>query len=117
MAALHDAAFDIRRTERDDPVPVFAVLAGVLLIITIGEPMRLFFGIVNARMLSVPSVTMDVYNQYFAQHELTHFCQIWLLKPFVSCALKQQISVEMKSTYRFPQCFLVRHEGIASVGL
>lgn len=95
------------------------VLAGVLLIITIGEPMRRYFGIVNARMLSVPSVAMDVYNEYFAQHELTHFCQIWLLKPFVSCALKQQISVEMNSTYPlgFLNASLFATEGIASVGL
>ncbi|MET4485834.1 hypothetical protein [Bradyrhizobium sp. LA7.1] len=95
------------------------VLTGVLLISTIGEPMRRYFDIVNARMLSVPSVALDVYNEYFAHHELTHFCQIWLLKPFMACALKQPLSVEMNSNYPlgFLNASLFATEGVASVGL
>ncbi|MCP3401428.1 hypothetical protein [Bradyrhizobium sp. CCGB20] len=95
------------------------VLIGVLLISTIGEPIRRYFDIVNARMLAVPSVAMDVYNEYFAQHELTHFCQIWLVKPFIACALKQPLSVEMNSNYPlgFLNASLFATEGIASVGL
>ncbi|QOG17174.1 hypothetical protein [Bradyrhizobium sp. SEMIA] len=95
------------------------VLTGVLFISTIGEPLRRYFDIVNARMLSVPSVALDVYNEYFAQHELTHFCQIWLLKPFMSCVLKQPLSVEMNSIYPlgFLNASLFATEGIASVGV
>ncbi|MDE2376701.1 hypothetical protein [Bradyrhizobium sp.] len=95
------------------------VLIGVLLVSTIGEPVRRYFSIVNGRMVSVPSVAMDVYNDYFARHDLTHFCQIWLLKPFVPCTLKEPISVVLNSNYPlgFLNASLFATEGIASVGL
>ncbi len=97
-------------------LPAFA---GVALIGLIGEPMRRYFSIVNGRMVSVPSVAMDVYNDYFARHDLTHFCQIWLLKPFIRCSLQQPLSVEMNSHYPlgFLNASLFATEGIASVGL
>jgi hypothetical protein len=95
------------------------ILAGVILINTIGEPMQRYFDIVNFRMIMVPSSAMDIYNEYFARHDLTHFCQIWLLKPFVSCALELPLAVEMQNNYVLGNfnASLFATEGIASVGL
>lgn len=95
------------------------ILTGVILITTIGEPMRIYFNIVNLRMTIVPSSAMDIYNEYFARHDLTHFCQIWLLKPFVSCALELPLAVEMQNTYALGNfnASLFATEGIASVGM
>ena len=39
-------------------------------------------------MIAIPSVAMDVYNDFFSKHELTHFCQIWLLKPVMTALIK-----------------------------
>ena len=36
---------------------------------------------------------MDYYNDFFFKHELTHFCQIRLLKPFVACPYQKQLGV------------------------
>ena len=95
------------------------ILGGVILISTIGQPMRRYFDIVNVRMSIVPSSAMDVYNEYFARHDLTHFCQISLLKPFVPCALEYPLSVEMQNNYALGNfnASLFATEGIASVGM
>src|SRR5439155_2386979 len=71
------------------------ILGGVILISTIGEPMRRYFNTVNVRMGIIPSSAMDVYNVYFARHDPTNFCQISILKPFVFCALEYPLVVEM----------------------
>jgi len=95
------------------------ILGGVTLISTIGQPMRRYFDIVNVRMSMVPSSAMDVYNEYFTRHDPTHFCQIWLLKPFVSCALEYPLSIEMNNNYALGNfnASLFATEGIASVGM
>jgi hypothetical protein len=95
------------------------ILGGVILIGTIGEPMRRYFDIVNVRMSMVPSSAMDVYNVYFARHDPTHFCQISVLKPFVSCALEYPLGVEMQNNYALGNfnASLFATEGIASVGM
>jgi hypothetical protein len=95
------------------------ILGGVILISTIGEPMRRYFNIVNMRMSVVPSSAMDIYNEYFARHDPTHFCQISVLKPFVSCALEYPLGVEMQNNYALGNfnASLFATEGIASVGM
>jgi hypothetical protein len=95
------------------------VLVGILLISVFGELARPYFNLVNFRMVIIPSSAMDVYNEYFANHPLTHFCQIWLLKPFVPCALEYPLSVEMQNNYALGNfnASLFATEGIASVGL
>jgi hypothetical protein len=97
-------------------LPIFV---GVVLIVVFGETGRQYFNIVNMRMITVPSNAMDIYNEYFARHPLTHFCQIWLLKPFVSCALEHPLAVEMQNNYVLGNfnASLFATEGIASVGL
>lgn len=95
------------------------ILVGIILINTVGEVSRRYFDIVIERMLIVPSSAMDVYNEYFARHPLTHFCQIWLVKPFVPCAFDYPLAVEMQNNYALGNfnASLFATEGIASVGL
>jgi hypothetical protein len=95
------------------------MLVGVLLILAVGEPMRNYFNIVNMRMIIIPSSAIDIYNEYFARHDPTHFCQISLLKPFVSCALEYPLGVEMQNNYALGNfnASLFATEGIASVGM
>jgi hypothetical protein len=95
------------------------ILAGLIMILAIGEPTRQYFNNINVRMIMVPSSAMDIYNEYFARHELTHFCQISILKLFVSCALEHPLAVEMQNNYALGNfnASLFATEGIASVGL
>jgi hypothetical protein len=94
------------------------MLVGVILIGALGETARQYFNIVNMRMIIVPSSAMDIYNEYFARHDLTHFCQIWILKPIVSCAFEPSLAIEMQNNYALGNlnASLFATEGIASVG-
>ena len=79
-----------------------------------------YFDIVNWRMIGVPSSAMDLYNEFFSNHDLTYFCQIRVLKSIVSCPYKDQLSVVMMHAYPYGGNFnasLFATEGIASVGL
>ena len=79
-----------------------------------------YFSNVNFRMLAIPSIAMDVYNEFFSKHELTHFCQIGILKAFVSCPYDEPLSIVMRNNFPFGGNFnasLFATEGIASVGV
>ncbi len=39
-----------------------------------------YFSLVNFRMIAIPSMAMDYYNEFFSKHDLTYFCQIRFLK-------------------------------------
>jgi hypothetical protein len=97
------------------------MLIGVILIpiFPMGPHTLTYFGTVNIRMLATPSSAMDIYNDFFANHPLTYFCQITLLKPLMSCPYQDQLSVLMEKTYGFGaiNASLFATEGIASVGL
>jgi hypothetical protein len=77
------------------------------------------FSTVNFRLLAVPSVAMDVYNDFFSRHDLTHFCQISILRRFVPCPYEDQLSIVMLKAYHLGNfnASLFATEGIASVGL
>jgi hypothetical protein len=81
--------------------------------------MQYYVGIINSRMIAMPSVALEVYNNFFSTHDLTHFCQINILKPFVSCPYSEQLSIVMKNAYAYGafNASLFATEGIASVGL
>ncbi|MCS3894553.1 hypothetical protein M2171_003686 [Bradyrhizobium japonicum USDA 38] len=76
------------------------------------------FNLINIRMIATPSSALDIYNDYFAHHPLTYFCQISLLKPLMHCPYQDQLSVLMQDTYGFGMinASLFATEGIASVG-
>ena len=94
------------------------VLAGVLLVILFRPHAIPYFSIVNFRMVAVPSNGIDVYNDYFSRHDLTHFCQISILKPMMNCPYREPLSVVMENTYNLGNfnASLLSTEGTASVG-
>jgi hypothetical protein len=102
------------------------MLAGILLVISktaeapfpIENPVRYFYT-VNFRIIAVPAAAMDVYSDFFSKHDLTHFCQISVLKRFVSCPYQDQISIVMERAYKLGNfnASLFATEGIASMGL
>lgn len=78
-----------------------------------------YFSNVNFRMLAIPSVAIDVYNAFFSKHELTYFCQIGVLKSFMSCPYSAPLAIVMRENFPFGGNFnasLFSTEGIASVG-
>jgi hypothetical protein len=92
------------------------MLAGILLAALKVWPS--YFYIVNFRMIAIPSNAMDIYSDFFSSHQLTHFCQIWILKPLLSCPYQNPLSVEMQDAYHlgYFNASLFATEGIASVG-
>ncbi|WMT72568.1 hypothetical protein [Bradyrhizobium sp. Ash2021] len=79
-----------------------------------------FFGLVNFRMIAVPSLAMEYYNSFFATHPVTHFCQIRLLKSLVSCPYQEQLADVIYNAFGIGGQFnasLFATEGIASVGV
>ena len=94
------------------------MLAGLALIAVFKAHAALYFLTVNFRMIAIPSVAMDVYND-FAGHDLTHFCQISFLKRIMPCPYQDQLSIVMERTYRLGNFngSLFATEGIASVGV
>jgi hypothetical protein len=101
------------------------VLAGVLILLPKPDaPFYLYAGqryffLVNFRTLAVPAAAMDVYSDFFSRHDLTYFCHISILKPFVSCPYQDQLSIVMERAYHLGNfnASLFATEGIASVGL
>jgi hypothetical protein len=93
-------------------------LLGVILV-TIFDEAAQYFKLVNFRMIAIPSVGMDVYNDFFARHDLTHFCQINLLKRLIACPYQEQLAVIMERSYDLGNfnASLFATEGIASVGI
>jgi hypothetical protein len=77
-----------------------------------------YFGTVNFRMIALPSSALDFYNDFFSTHELTHFCQINVLKPFIDCPYREPLAIVMQETYHIGNfnASLFATEGIASVG-
>ena len=95
------------------------ILLGLALITVFPLPAAFYFSTINFRMVAIPSVAMDVYNDFFSSHPLTHFCQISFLKPIMHCPYQDQLSVVMERTYNlgnFNASFFAT-EGIASVGV
>jgi len=95
------------------------ILVGLVLITVFKERAAFFFSTVNFRMIAIPSIAMDVYNDFFSGHDLTHYCQISLLKPIMHCPYQDQLSIVMERTYKlgYFNASLFATEGIASVGL
>ena len=78
-----------------------------------------YFGLVNFRMFAIPSLAMEYYNEFFFGHDLTHFCQIRLLKPVMTCPYQDQLSLVIYNAFGIGGNFnasLFATEGIASVG-
>jgi hypothetical protein len=76
------------------------------------------FGLANRRMFAYPSIAMDRYSDFFASHELTHFCQISIIRAIRGCPYAYQLGAEMAERYHMGNlnASLFATEGIASVG-
>jgi hypothetical protein len=94
-------------------------LAGVVLMATIANDYsRQYFNLVNIRMMATPSSAMDFYNDFFARHPQTWFCQISFVKPLMNCPYQEQLSIVMEPLGLGKlNASLFATEGIASVGL
>ena len=70
-------------------------------------------------MIAIPSLALEVYNNYFSAHPLTHFCQINAVKLVVACAYNEPIWAVMAKAYDLGafNASLFATEGVASVGL
>jgi hypothetical protein len=77
-----------------------------------------FFGAINFRMIAVPSLAIDIYNDFFATHPATFFCQISVLKALVACPYSEPLALLMADNYELGNlnASLFATEGIASVG-
>jgi hypothetical protein len=117
MLAVMGRIFDARMTVILSLL--LPMLGGVILFLVANGISYRYFNIVNLRMIIAPSSALDFYNHYFSTHPLTHFCQMWIVKPFVACALEVPLSVEMANKYGQGNmnASLFATEGIASVGL
>jgi hypothetical protein len=77
------------------------------------------FGAINFRMVAIPALAIDVYNDFFAVHPNTYFCQISFLKHFVHCPYSGPLATLMSENYQLGNlnASLFATEGIASVGV
>jgi hypothetical protein len=78
-----------------------------------------YFGAINFRMIALPSIALELYNDFFSAHDHTYFCQISFFKPFVDCPYTDPLSVMMAKVYRLGNlnASLFATEGVASVGV
>jgi uncharacterized membrane protein YidH (DUF202 family) len=93
-------------------------VTGLILFALLGADAFSYLTTVNFRMIAIPSVALDVYNDFFSRHDLTHFCQISFLKPLMHCPYQEQLAVVLKKEYDLGNfnASLFATEGIASLG-
>jgi len=101
-------------------LPLFFGLV-VVWLTEIGLPKQIYvlvYGGVNYRMLAFPAMALDRYFDFFAHHDLTHFCQIGIVRHFTGCPYQFQLGAEMEQHYHMGNLngSLFATEGIASVG-
>ena len=101
-------------------LPMLAGLV-VVLLTYVGLSNKIYalvFGAVNYRMLAFPAWALERYFHFFAHHDLTHFCQIGIIRSFTGCPYQFQLGAEMESHYHMGNLNGSRSatEGVASVG-
>jgi hypothetical protein len=76
------------------------------------------FGLINIRMVAIPSSALDYYFEFFSKNPTTHFCQIGLIKAIIGCPYTEQLGVLLQREYNLGNFngSLFTTEGIASVG-
>jgi len=105
---------------------VLPILVGLLFLIFQPERSVIFdpptfqykyLSLVNFRMIAVPSSALDFYNDFFSTHPFTYYCQISLLKHFMSCPYNEPLAIVMTEYGRGNfNASLFATEGLASVG-
>jgi hypothetical protein len=82
-------------------------------------PFEPYFSIINFRFMTIPSMAMDYYNEFFSRSDLTHFCQIGLVKRFIACPYDEPLAIVIYKAFGIGGNFnasTFATEGIASVG-
>ena len=76
------------------------------------------FELTNYRMFAIPAMAMERFSDFFANHELTHFCQIRIIAAINGCAYPSPLGAVMQEHYHMGNlnASLFATEGIASVG-
>ncbi|MFB9265868.1 hypothetical protein ACFFWD_22380 [Bradyrhizobium erythrophlei] len=94
------------------------LLGGLMLLASLNTAAAPVFYIINFRQFAIPSLAMDVYNDFFSRHDLTLFCQVSVLKAITSCPYREQLSIVMERAYGMGNynASLFATEGIASIG-
>ena len=95
------------------------VLIGLSLHLLFPDQTKLYYSVVNLRLVAIPSNSLDVYNDFFSRHDLTRFCQISVLKRFMSCPYQEPLWTLLSKEYGLGNlnASLFATEGVASVGL
>ena len=77
------------------------------------------FGLMNLRLMAIPSSALDHYNDFFSSHVVTHFCQISFIKGIFGCVYGEPLSVVMSKEYHLGNynASLLATEGLASMGV
>jgi hypothetical protein len=78
-----------------------------------------YFRLINLRMIAIPSLAMDYYNFFFANHDLTFFCQVRIVKAIVGCPYQEGLPTVIYNAFGIGGNFnasLFSTEGVASVG-
>jgi hypothetical protein len=93
------------------------IIAGLIARVFNTEITNAVFGFLLVRQLAVPSISLEHYYVFFADHPLTNFCQIALIKKFVDCPY-QELGVALSNWFRLgnQNASLFATEGVASVG-
>jgi hypothetical protein len=101
------------------------LVAGLILLTLFGMDLmpeqvaKNYFGVVNFRMVAIPSIGLDFYNDFFSRHDVTYFCQLKVLKPLIPCPYQDPLSIEIHNANGIGGNFnasLFATEGIASIG-
>jgi hypothetical protein len=78
-----------------------------------------YFALINLRMITVPSMAMDYYNEFFSKNDLTLFCQLRFFRALGSCPYHEPLGTVIYKAFGVGGNFnasLFATEGIASVG-
>jgi hypothetical protein len=78
----------------------------------------IIFSVLDFRLFAVPASALDHYYAFFANHPLTYFCQISVIKPMLSCPYSDQLGIVMANQYHIGNmnASMFATEGVASVG-
>jgi hypothetical protein len=102
------------------PVSIGLILFGLSSAGAIGDEAALsYFKVINLRMIAIPSLAMDYYNEFFAGHDLTFFCQVRAVRAVMGCPYQDLLGMTIYGAFHIGGNFnasLFATEGVASVG-
>jgi hypothetical protein len=98
---------------------IVPALVGIASLGVFGERELGLFGLMNLRLIAIPSSALDHYNDFFSSHAVTHFCQISFIKDIFGCVYEEPLSVLMQKEYHLGNynASLLATEGLASMGV